>query len=157
MKKIIMLVTALVFTVTGCHEFGGGVRGVSSHHHAENLPPAHAPAYGRRAQVYRYYYYPEAQFYFDIGRNLYFYLDSRGNWSVSAGFPTHLHRYRNSYRVEIDMDNDKPYYRYNDHRRKYPPGHMNKKYKHSKKDKHRKHDDDDDDYYERRGRMPYNH
>ena len=146
MKKFLTLLVPAIVALTGCHEFGGGVRGGSSHHYpAGNLPPAHAPAHGRRAQQYRYYYYPEARYYFDIGRSLYFYLDSRGGWSVSARFPSHLHRYRDSHYVEIEMDIDRPYHRHNDHRKKYPPGHMKKKYKHNKKHKKKKSKGKDDD------------
>lgn len=138
--------------ISGCHEFGGGVRGgPAPYHHSENLPPAHAPAHGRRAQ-YRYYYYPEARFYFDLGRNLYFYLDSRGSWSVSARLPHYLLEYRYGPRVEIEMDIDTPYHRHHEHRKKYPPGQLKKKYKNNKKYKKNKHDDDDDKY---KSRHPY--
>ena len=157
MKKFLTLLVPAIVALTGCHEFGGGVRGGSSHHYpAGNLPPAHAPAHGRRS-MYRYHYYPEARFYFDTGRNLYFYLDSRGGWSVSARLPYHLDRYRSGHHVEIEMDIDTPYHRHNDHRRKYPPGQMKKKYKNKNKHKKKKYDDDDYDRYERRGRMPYNY
>ena len=156
MKKLFLVFLPTFVIVTGCHEFGGGVRGGSPQYHPGKLPPAHAPAHGRRAQQYRYYYYPEARFYFDIGRNLYFYLDSRGIWSVSARFPTHLNHYRNSHHVEIEMDIDTPYHQHHDHRRKYPPGQAKKKNKHNKKYKMKKYDDDDDEY-KRRGRMPYNY
>lgn len=149
MKKISFMSVILVFLLSGCHQFGGGVRVSNEQHQVQTLPPAHAPAYGRRAQ-YRYYYYPDARFYFDIGRNLYFYLDSRGNWSVSARFPAHLQQYRHSHYVEIEMDSDKPYQRYNDHRRKYPPGQLKKKHKKDKKSKNKKYDDDD-----RPGKRPY--
>ena len=156
MKKIIILLIPAIFIITGCHEFGGGVRGGSaSHYPAGNLPPAHAPAHGRRS-IYRYHYYPEARFYLDITRNIYFYLDSRGDWAVSARLPYHLHRYRSGHHVEIEMDIDRPYHRYHDHRRKYPPGQVKKKNKHNKKYKKKKYDDDNDDY-KRRGRMPYNY
>lgn len=151
MKKFLMLLISTLFIVTGCHEFGGGVRGTSPHHYGGTLPPAHAPAYGRRAQHYRYHYYPEARLYFDIGRNLYFYLDSRGGWSVSARLPHHLSDYRHHSYVEIEMESDKPYTKHKHHRKMYPPGHMKKKNKHKKK----KYYDDEDDRYERRGRMPY--
>ena len=153
MRKAFYLLVLASLSLTGCHQFGGGVRASNSpHHHPATLPPAHAPAHGRRAQ-YRYYYYPEARFYFDIGRNLYFYLDSSGRWSVSARFPSHLHHYRNSRYVEIEIANDKPYHHYHEHRKKYPPGQVKKKYKHNKKYKNKKYDDDDE--YEYKGKRRY--
>ena len=152
MKKIFILLIPSVFMMSACHEFGGGVRGPAPYHHDATLPPAHAPAHGRRAQ-YRYYYYPEARFYFDIGRNLYFYLDSRGNWSVSAKLPPYLLQYRHGPHVELEMDIDTPYHRYHEHRKKYPPGQVKKKYKNNKKHKKKKYDDDDD--YKYKGRSPY--
>lgn len=152
MKKVFILLMPVVFIFTGCHEFGGGVRGPAPYYHG-SLPPAHAPAYGRRAQ-YRYYYYPEARFYFDIGRNLYFYLDSRGNWSVSATLPPYLLQYRHSHHVEIEMDIDKPYYKYNDHQKMYPPGQVKKKYKFNKKHNNKKYYDDDDNH-KKKGKRPF--
>lgn len=152
MKKIFIFLIPAVFVMSGCHEFGGGVRGPGPYQHDATLPPAHAPAYGRRAQ-YRYYYYPDARFYFDIGRNLYFYLDSRGSWSVSAKLPPYLLQYRQGPHVEIEMDIDTPYHRYQEHRQKYPPGQVKKKYKNNKKQKKKKYDDEDD--YKRKGRSPY--
>lgn len=140
MKRIIFLAVPLLLLLTGCHQFGGGVRVSSDHHQVSKLPPDHAPAHGRRAQ-YRYHYYPEAHFYFDMGRNLYFYLDSNGRWSVSVSFPAHLYSYRYSHHVEIIMDIDKPYHRHDDHRKKYPPGQFKKKHNKNKKKKYK-----DDDY-----------
>jgi hypothetical protein len=150
MKKVFISLMPLVFSITGCHEFGGGVRGPAPYHQGGPLPPAHAPAHGRRAQ-YRYYYYPEARFYFDIGRNLYFYLDSRGTWAISATLPPYLRQYRHSHHVEIEMDIDKPYHRYKYHRKMYPPGQVKKKYKKNKKKKH----DDDDDKHKKKGKGPF--
>lgn len=138
MKKLLILLIPAVIIVTGCHEFGGGVRGGGGHSHpASNLPPAHAPAHGRRA-MYRYYYYPQARFYFDIHRNLYFFLDSRGYWSVSATLPGYLHQYRHSHHVEIEMDIDTPYKRHKEHRQHYPPGQLKKKHNKKKNDKKKK-------------------
>lgn len=77
-----------LFLITGCHNFGGGVR-VSGHYSpGHNAPPAHAPAHGRRH--HSYHYYPNAEFYFDIGRNMYFYLDSHAQWTFSVSLPIHL-------------------------------------------------------------------
>ncbi len=93
-------------------------------------PPPHAPAHGYRAQQrYRYYYYPEVSVYFDLDRRLYFYLD-RG-WQVSARLPRDL-RIGLYGPVTLELDFDEPYRRYDEHRRKYPPGQAKKKYKDKK-------------------------
>jgi hypothetical protein len=152
MKKIIFMLATSLLVLTGCHQFGGGVR-VGHDHHAGKLPPAHAPAHGRRAQ-YRYHYYPDARFYFDVGRNVYFYLDSRGHWSVSASLPHHLRGYLHGHHVEIEMDIDKPYIKHKHHKSKYPPGQMKKKYKNKKKHKGNKHNEDDDERWNN-GKRPY--
>ena len=132
MKKLLLVILPTFVVVTGCHEFGGGVRGGSPQYHPGTLPPAHAPAHGRRAQQYRYYYYPEAQFYFDIGRNLYFYLDSRGT----------------------GCERGDQVARFDDQKQKRAG--KQQKNKHNKKYKKKKYDDDDD-AYKRRGRMPYDY
>lgn len=133
-----------LFLITGCHNFGGGVR-VSGHYSpGHNAPPAHAPAHGRRH--HSYHYYPNAEFYFDIGRNMYFYLDSHAQWTFSVSLPIHLrHHLHNNY-VEIEMDDERPYRQHRHHKIKYKK-HKTKynrknKYKNSKK-KHKKYDDND--------------
>lgn len=89
-------------------------------------PPAHAPAHGYRAK-YTYYYYPGPQVYFDVGRSVYFYMDS-GNWRMSVSLPTNL-RVTLGDHVTIDMDTDKPYTQFAEHKKKYPPGQLKKKEK----------------------------
>ena len=89
-------------------------------------PPAHAPAHGYRAK-YTYYYYPGPQVYFDIGRSVYFYMDG-GNWTMSVSLPTNL-RVQLGDHVTIDMDTDKPYTQFAEHKKKYPPGQLKKKQK----------------------------
>ncbi len=96
------------------------------------MPPAHAPAYGRRAQQhYRYHYYPEASVYFDTGRGVYFYL-ADGGWQISVDLPRRL-RVRLGEHVSLEMDSDKPYSEYETHHKKYPPGQMKKKNKNKKR------------------------
>ena len=116
-KRIVFLSVVSLSLFSGCHHYGGGVR-VETSHQAGNMPPAHAPAYGRRAQ-HHYYYYPNAEFYFDTGRGLYFYLDSYGRWAVSATLPAHLLKYRHSHYVEFEMESDKPYLHHHQHKQKY--------------------------------------
>lgn len=141
MKKLAVLIPFSVMFLAGCHHWGGGIRieGGQPHRQVEQMPPAHAPAHGRRRQVYyRYYYYPEAEFYFDMGRGLYFYLDSAGRWSFSANLPRHLRTYRHSRHVEIKMESDRPYSKHREHQRKFKK--HNKPYKRGKPDKYGKPD-----------------
>jgi hypothetical protein len=124
MKMKYWLITlALVFLTQACV-----IAPVPPASHGGNYhqgPPAHAPAHGYRAK-HRYYYYPDVSVYFDLDRRLYFYLD-RG-WQVAARLPREL-RLGLYGPVTIEMDLDKPYSRYDEHRRKYPPRRDRKKYK----------------------------
>lgn len=115
MKQVILLSVLNILLFTGC-QVGGGVRVDNGYHHLQNIPPSHAPAHGLR---HRYHYYPNAEFYFDVGRNMYFYLDSRGGWAFSAKLPSHLHGYLRSDYVEIEMEEDRPYLRHKAHKNKY--------------------------------------
>lgn len=73
-------------------------------------PPLWAPAYGRRAQVYRYYYYPEAEVYYNVVTNSYFYLHG-GRWQVGVSLPSTLFINPNAY-VSLDLATDRPYLYY---------------------------------------------
>jgi hypothetical protein len=131
--KLVIFSTLLGLMLAGCQTTSGGVSidwGNDRHHQVknENMPPAHAPAHGRRAQQrYRYHYYPDAEIYFDTGRGLYFYL-SDGQWRVSATLPQRL-RVRLGEHVSIEMESDKPYSKHAANRDKYPPGQLKKKNK----------------------------
>ena len=92
-------------------------------------PPAHAPAHGYRAK-HHYRYYPSCYVYFDISRKCYFYL-SGDSWKVSASLPSHMRVQLGEY-VSIEMDTDKPYTKFKDHKKKYPPGQLKKKKKEEK-------------------------
>lgn len=94
-------------------------------------PPPHAKAYGHRAK-YHYHYYPDSYIYFDINRSLYFYLEN-GRWAMSVALPAHLHVSLGD-RVSLEMDIDRPYIKYDDHRKKYP-GKKHEKKKHKNKGK----------------------
>jgi hypothetical protein len=94
-----------------------------------NCPPDHAPAHGYRAKR-QYKYYPSASVYHDVNRGLYFYL-SGPNWQVRATLPQDL-RIRLGSSVLIEMDTDRPYFYYDQHRKQYPPGQMKKEYKKKK-------------------------
>ena len=87
-------------------------------------PPPHAKAHGYRAK-HTYHYYPNAQVYFDISKEVYFYMKGQ-SWQVSASLPGGLHVRLGDY-VAIQMDSDKPYKRFKDHKKKYPSGQCKKK------------------------------
>jgi hypothetical protein len=92
-------------------------------------PPAHAPAHGYRAK-HHYRYYPSCYVYFDISRKCYFYLDG-DNWKVSVSLPVSLRAQLGEY-VSIEMDTDRPYTKFEDHKKTYPPGQLKKKKKQEK-------------------------
>jgi len=89
-------------------------------------PPAHAPAHGYRAK-HLYRYYPSCYVYFDVSRKCYFYLAGNG-WRVSASLPVHMRAQLGDY-VSIEMDTDRPYTRFQEHKKKYPPRQLKKKKK----------------------------
>lgn len=88
-------------------------------------PPRHAPAHGYRAK-YAYYYYPDAYVYWDISREIYFYLEG-DTWRMSVSLPDSL-RLSLGDHVAIEMDSDKPYIYFDSHKKKYPPGQLKKKW-----------------------------
>jgi hypothetical protein len=102
------------------------------HHEAKKVkkggPPPHAPAHGYRAK-HKYQYYPSCRVYFDPSRDIYFYLDGP-NWRFSVSLP-HTIQLVGDY-VSIEMNTDKPYIYYDEHKRKYPPGKLKKKNKKNK-------------------------
>lgn len=165
MKQVVLLSVLSLFIVTGCHNFGGGVIIGGGYSNGHNAPPAHAPAHGRRSH-HRYQYYPNAEFYFDIGRNMYFYLDSRAQWSFAVTLPLHLRHHLNNNYVEIEMDDDRPYNKhkynknkYKKHKTKYNRKNKSKykkknNYKKSKK-KNRKYDDDEEENGRRHKKRKY--
>jgi hypothetical protein len=119
-----------VLLLSGCTTHGGGVS-VHSPGSAtpRDLPPAHAPAYGRRAQQrYHYRYFPDAQVYFDLDRKLYFYI-SANRWRVSVSLPHYLQIRLGERQVSLEMDTDKPYQEFRAHKKRYPPGQLKKKAK----------------------------
>ena len=94
-------------------------------------PPPHASAHGYLAK-HTYQYYPQSGIYFDVHHKVYFYLEG-DRWQVSVSSPDRL-RVRLGQHVTIEMDTDRPYTSYDEHKRKYPPGQMkDKKNKWAKK------------------------
>jgi len=63
--------------------------------------------------------------YYEAERNLYFYLSGE-NWQMSASLPGGLEVQLGEY-VSMDLDTDRPYVYYEDHKTKYPPGQKQKK------------------------------
>lgn len=86
-------------------------------------PPAHAKAHGYRAK-HTYRFYADAAVYFDISSKSYFYL-SGNEWKVSLTLPQTL-RLNLVNGVTIEMDTDKPYTKFKEHKIKYPPGQRKK-------------------------------
>jgi hypothetical protein len=134
---ILWISILLVISFTACNTTGGGVHvgwgpdskgaHVSHPHEVKKVgPPPHAPAHGYRAK-YAYRYYPSSCVYYDTGRKVYFYLEG-DDWRASVSLPQHINLRLGDY-VTMDMDTDKPYTRFKEHRHKYPPGQLKKKNK----------------------------
>lgn len=87
-------------------------------------PPPHAKAHGYRAK-YTYRFYPSAMVYYDVSRRAYFYLEGT-TWRVSVSLPSGLRVQLGDF-VTIEMDSDKPYLKFKEHKRKYLPGHLKKR------------------------------
>jgi hypothetical protein len=89
-------------------------------------PPLHAKAHGYRSK-YNYKFYPSAQVYFDTSRKVYFYLQG-DNWKMSASLPKYILLNLADY-VNIEMDTDRPYTQFEEHKQKFIPGQLKKKKK----------------------------
>jgi hypothetical protein len=117
------LLLFLSLAAFGCTSVGIGIGGGAE---PEGGPPPHAPAHGYRAK-HRYHYYPSAQIYFDLSRKAYFYMED-AKWRMSVSLPEHL-RVKLGDHVTIDLDTDRPYKYFEEHKKKYPPGQLKKKKK----------------------------
>lgn len=82
-------------------------------------PPPWAPAHGYRAK-HVYHYYPSAYVYFDIDRKVYFFVEG-GIWKTSSVLPSGI-VIDSDECVVIELDTDKPYHHFKQHKKKYPPG-----------------------------------
>lgn len=82
-------------------------------------PPPWAPAHGRRAQEaqYRYYYYPASDVYLNVATGSYFYLNG-GSWQVAMALPSTVILDSSNY-VSLELETDRPYLYYEEHRVKY--------------------------------------
>jgi len=111
--------------LNACAVTGGGVH-VGGPPEQKGGPPPHAPAHGYHAK-HVYHYYPDAFVYFDVSSQVYFYLEG-SVWKTAVILP-------DAYRIKIvdieyvsvDLDDDKPYKHFEEHKKKYPPGHAKKK------------------------------
>jgi len=133
-KLLIFLCCAFVtISLSSCKTPTAGVRAgwppvvVQDH---RGGPPPHAKAHGYRAK-HTYRYYTCVRVYFDLHRKVYFYLEG-DNWRMSVSLPSQLRVQLGEY-VTIEMDSDKPYTRFEEHKRKYPPGQLKKKKKWTKR------------------------
>ena len=141
-KALILLICFICFFAgTACHSLRTGIhidtgsepksKPPGQAKKEKGGPPPHAPAHGYRAK-HTYQYYPQSGIYFDVHRKVYFYLEG-DRWQVSVSLPDQL-RVRLGKHVTIEMDTDRPYISYDEHKRTYPPGQMkNKKKKWVKK------------------------
>lgn len=69
-------------------------------------PPPHAPAHGYRRKC-RYYYYPSAEVYFELGQRRYFWIEG-GAWRVGVRLPDYI-VVSSADRVVVELDDDVPY------------------------------------------------
>jgi len=103
---------------SGC-SFGVSTRHRPHGHPHKPGPPPHAKAHGYRAR-HTYRYYPGSCVYFDVHRGVYFYLEG-GTWRTCASLPAtiviHTHE-----AVTIELETDRPYIHFDEHKAKYPPG-----------------------------------
>lgn len=114
-------------------------------------PPPWAPAHGYRAKT-RQIYFPEQNFYYDIERNDYIYLN-RGVWTISARIPAPFININlgRSVQIQLDLVGNEPY-RYNSvHVVKY------KKYKPKKHKVIYVEDDDDQGEHKHKGHGKHKH
>ena len=115
-----------VLSLNGCKTTAGGIH-IGWGEVVKSSPPAHAPAHGYRAK-HAYRYYPSSCVYFDASKKVYFYIEG-DNWTTSVLLPQEIQLRLGSY-VSIELDTDRPYVHFQEHKRKYPPpGQLKKKNK----------------------------
>jgi len=131
-KQLLTLLGCGLFMVSlnACSVNRGGIHVGDRRPVVKHGPPPHAPAHGYIAK-HMYYYYPEAYVYFDISRQVYFFLEG-DRWRMSVSLP-HSVYVRLGDHVAIEMNSDKPYTQFHSHKKKYPPGQLKKKKKWAKK------------------------
>lgn len=82
-------------------------------------PPPWAPAHGYRQKT-RQIYFPQQNFYYDLNRGVYIYMNGR-NWATSVALPTVFRNVnlRFAPQVQMTLHTDRPYVYNQDHRVKY--------------------------------------
>ena len=82
-------------------------------------PPPWAPAHGYRAKT-RHIYFPQHNFYFDVLKGVYLYLNG-GKWETVAQLPLMFAGIdlKTAAKVELELDSDAPYKLNADHQVKY--------------------------------------
>lgn len=90
---------------------------------------AHAPAHGPGV-FHDYYYYPDVEVYFDVGRGSYFYFTD-GIWRASVTLPRPLRLHLGSH-ISLRLDTPEPYHFHHKHKKHYPRGYFKKKHKKNK-------------------------
>lgn len=83
-------------------------------------PPPWAPAHGHRAK-HRYRYYPSAEVYFDVSRDIYFYYEN-GRWRTSVRIPGDI-QVQLGDSVTLEMNTKHPYEYHKEVTERYPRGH----------------------------------
>jgi hypothetical protein len=125
---LLSIVSFLLFLL-----FASPLEAFSQGHGKKQGPPPWAPAHGYRAKT-RHIYFPAYNFYFDVQRGVYIYLNS-GAWQVATTIPTLYAtvNLRNAVQVELDLLTDTPQ-KYNaEHKIKYKsPGKGNQGKVHAK-------------------------
>ena len=130
--KMMILLTfgvSLLFAAPGCEVKRGGViigSPAPSPPPQKPGPPPWAPAHGRRAK-HTYWYYPSHYVYYDVGRKVYFYIEGDG-WRMSAQLPSRIHLAYADH-VQIELETEKPFQYFSEHKKKYPPGQLKNKNK----------------------------
>jgi hypothetical protein len=132
-KLFIFLSIYFLLFLLACGTTSGGIiidqnKSTESKHSTtiKKGPPPHAPAHGYRAK-FRYWYYPSCSIYFDVDRKIYFFVKDN-NWQATVSLPDYLHLKLDSY-VVLEIDTDKPFEYYKEHKKKYTPGKTKKQKK----------------------------
>ncbi|HEY7534087.1 MAG TPA: hypothetical protein VH681_15050 [Nitrospiraceae bacterium] len=131
MTKKLLLTGIGILTLVGCAtdgsnpdvgvgvSVGGGATPPVVVEESRGGPPPWAPAHGRRAKPvrYRYYYYPASGVYVNVATGSYFYLNG-GTWQVAMTLPSTVVIDKSNY-VNMELETDKPYLFYEEHKVKY--------------------------------------
>ena len=130
-SRFFWLLALLTFFLAGCAVDQAGISTAAPprevHHQSvgKKGPPPWAPAHGRRGRMYSYRYYPSSYVYFEASRGLYFYF-SDGRWQSGISLPGGIHIDVGDF-VSIELESERPYDHFVEHRQAYPPGKWKKR------------------------------